>query len=173
MDGADQALFAYADILFRQSAVEQLLAADQSDIVIVVDQAWKARYEGRLQNPPSAGKGALFDDKQKLQEIGLGYLTPERDSHGSGEFIGMGKLTRHRSRLFWNVFDEIEARLSPGAPFQRASSGHKAYVSDLLQELVDRGTAVHCVPIQGGWFEVDTVEDYESAQAFRFSGGPA
>ena len=43
-----------------------------------------------------------------------------------------------------------------------------AYITDLLQELVDRGVAVHCTLIQGGWLEIDTLQDYESAQSFNF-----
>ena len=39
----------------------------------------------------------------------------------------------------------------------------KAYLTELLQEMTDLGTAVHCVTIERGWKEIDTVEDYEKA----------
>src|SRR5690606_35998868 len=38
----------YADILFRQSAAQQLLR-EQGDVVIAVDSHWRTRYSGRRQ----------------------------------------------------------------------------------------------------------------------------
>ena len=39
----------------------------------------------------------------------------------------------------------------------------KAYLTDMIQELVDIGIKVHCVIIERGWKEIDTVEDYKKA----------
>ena len=39
----------------------------------------------------------------------------------------------------------------------------KAYLTDFIQELVDIGIKVHCVIIESGWKEIDTVEDYKKA----------
>ena len=33
----------------------------------------------------------------------------------------------------------------------------------MIQELVDIGAKVHCVIIERGWKEIDTVEDYQKA----------
>ena len=33
----------------------------------------------------------------------------------------------------------------------------------MIQELVDIGIKVHCVIIESGWKEIDTVEDYKKA----------
>ena len=48
-------------------------------------------------------------------------------------------------------------------PFQRAKIFQKAYLTDMIQELVDIGIKVHCVIIERGWKEIDTVEDYRKA----------
>ena len=58
----------------------------------------------------------------------------------------------HRAKeLYWNK------------PFQRAKIFQKAYLTDMIQELVDIGIKVHCVIIERGWKEIDTVEDYQKA----------
>jgi dTDP-glucose pyrophosphorylase len=36
-------------------------------------------------------------------------------------------------------------------------------LTDMIQELVDIGIKVHCVIIERGWKEIDTVEDYRKA----------
>ena len=45
----------------------------------------------------------------------------------------------------------------------RAKIFQKAYLTDMIQELVDIGVKVHCVIIERGWKEIDTVEDYQKA----------
>lgn len=171
MDGVETVLVSYSDIVFRNSVVERLLSPDSADIAIVVDQAWAERYDGRKLHPLSEAESARFDDRRLLHTIGKGMLTAEHDAGSWGEFIGMMKLNRRGQEVFWGVFDEVHADLAPEAPFQRASSWRQAYITDLLQELIDRGVEVHCSLIQGGWLEIDTVEDYETASVFEFSEG--
>jgi NDP-sugar pyrophosphorylase family protein len=51
----------------------------------------------------------------------------------------------------------LEQTISKSKIFQ------KAYLTDFIQELVDIGIKVHCVIIESGWKEIDTVEDYKKA----------
>ena len=44
------------------------------------------------------------------------------------------------------------------------------YMTDLLQHLIDSGIAVHAVPVEGGWLEVDTVEDLERFEELHTRG---
>ena len=169
MDRAERIIVSYSDIIFRQSVVEQLMGADDADIVIVVDQAWKERYDGRTQHPLSQAEAAEFDDRQRLRKTGKDLLTSACESRRWGEFIGMLKLTRRGNKLFWDTFDEIDARLSPEDPFRQTATWRTAYLTDLIQELVDRGVDVRCTLIQGGYVEIDTPQDYEFAGSFRFS----
>lgn len=168
IDEDDAVLVSYSDIIFRQSVVEQLLSVDGQDIVILVDQAWRERYVGRTMHPLSEAEAAQFDGDGRLLRVGKNLLTPQHDPEQWGEFIGMVKLTKSGNRQFWDLFDEIDTELNPEAPFQSAASWRMAYITDMLQELVDRGVAVHCSLIQGGWLEIDTLQDYETAQSFNF-----
>lgn len=168
MDGQDAALISYSDIVFRQHIVEQLLSEDEQDISILVDQRWEERYVGRSLHPLSEAEAAQFDSDGRLLRIGKGLLTPQSDTRQWGEFIGMMKMTRAGNRLFWDLFDELDANLDREAPFQQTANWRTAYITDLLQELVDRGGVVHCTLIQGGWLEIDTLQDFETAQSFNF-----
>ena len=169
IDGEDQVLVTYSDIVFRKSVAAQLLAEDQKDMVIVVDQAWKERYIGRTLHPLSEAEAAQFDSNGRLLRSGKDLLTDQYDPQQWGEFIGMLKLSRAGYKHFWYLFDEINAKLDPEAPFQQSSAWRTAYLTDFLQELVDRGTEINCTLIQGGWLEIDTLQDYETAQTFDFS----
>ncbi|GAJ15042.1 unnamed protein product [marine sediment metagenome] len=52
----------------------------------------------------------------------------------------------------------------PAAPFQNAASLEKAYMTDMIQELVDNGSLVQSIDIEGGWMEIDTPQDLERAR---------
>ncbi|GAI02829.1 unnamed protein product, partial [marine sediment metagenome] len=52
----------------------------------------------------------------------------------------------------------------PAAPFQHAASLEKAYLTDMLQELVDNGSLVQSIDIRGNWMEIDTPQDLERAR---------
>ena len=58
-----------------------------------------------------------------------------------------------------------DAKLSADQPFQRAKAWRNAYITDLLQELVDRGDRVGCTLIDRGWAELDTAEDYHRLES--------
>ncbi len=162
-------IVSYSDIIFNRSVAAQLMAEDSNDISIVVDQSWGQRYVGRTLHPLSEAEAAEFDSNGMLLRTGKNLLTPEHDSARFGEFIGMLKLTPVGYRRLWDLFDEIDAKLHSEAPFQQSKEWRRAYLTDLLQEMVDRDLAVHCTLIQGGWLEIDTLQDYETAQSFDFA----
>ena len=50
-----------------------------------------------------------------------------------------------------------------GSSQNAKQSLQRAALTDLLQELIDRGHRVTCVDVYKGWMEVDTFEDYRRA----------
>ncbi len=148
----------YSDILFEKQVVERLLES-KKDISIVVDIDWKSYYEGRKDHPIEEAENVIFDAESNVVEIGK-ILTKKHDVHG--EFIGMMKLTSRGSEIFKKHFNRSK-KLFWGKPFQRAQTFEKAYLTDMIQEMVDLGVPIHCVIIERGWQEIDTVEDYKKA----------
>ena len=135
-----------------------LLESD-NDISIVVDTDWKAYYEGRVDHPETEAEKVIFSETHKVERIGKGIGDCKQRG---GEFIGMLKLSRAGAKLFRIHFHNAKKRFTQ-KPFQSASVFEKAYITDIIQEMVDSGVAVHCTLIQRGWKEIDTVEDYEKA----------
>ena len=151
-------IISYSDILFEDHVVHRLLESEH-DISIVVDIDWKGTYIGRKQHPIDEAENVVFDANNTVVNIGK-ILTDKRDVHG--EFIGMMKLSPRGAEIFKRYFNRAKA-LYWGKPFQRAKTFEKAYLTDLIQEMADLGVPVHCVIIERGWKEIDTVEDYEKA----------
>jgi len=151
-------IIAYSDILFESHVVNRLLHSDH-DISIVVDIDWRGYYEGRRNHPVEEAESVIFDANNHVVEIGK-ILTEENDVHG--EFIGMIKLTPRGVDVFKRHFHQAKA-LYWDKPFQRAKTFQLAYLTDMIQEMANLGVPIHCVIIERGWKEIDTVEDYQKA----------
>lgn len=169
MEGEGTVLISYSDIIFRRSVVERFLADEGVDVSIVVDQEWGARYQGRKLHPLAQAEAARFSRERNLLQTGKDLLTEDHDPKYWGEFIGMMKMTPEGREQFWGVYDDVNSKLSMDDAFQGAPAWRRAYITDLLQEMVDRGMRIHCSLIRGGWLEIDTTEDYELAGSFNFS----
>ena len=154
----DEVILSYSDILYEKQVVERLLES-KKDISIVVDIEWRQYYENRKDHPIEEAENVIFDAENKVVEIGK-ILTKKHDVHG--EFIGMMKLTKRGTGIFKRNFNRAK-ELFWGKPFIRTSTFEKAYLTDMLQDLVLLGVDVHCVIIKRGWREIDTVEDYKNA----------
>lgn len=83
-----------------------------------------------------------------------------------GEFIGLAKFSAEGARLMREAWRSIveSYRGREDAPFQRAPRFRQAYLTDLLQHLIDAGVKMTPVDIHGRWREIDTVQDLERAE---------
>jgi len=151
-------IISYSDILFDSSVVERTLDTDH-DISVVVDIDWRGYYVGRKDHPISEAENVIFNSNNEVEKIGK-INTGNEEVHG--EFIGMIKLSNRGTEIFKEHFHRLK-KIYWNKPFQRAKTFQKAYLTDFIQELVDIGIKVHCVIIESGWKEIDTVEDYKKA----------
>ena len=151
-------IVAYSDILFEASVVRRLLES-QADISIVVDIDWRGYYDGRKEHPIEEAENVIFNANNEVLKIGK-ILTEKDDVHG--EFIGMLKFTPRGAEVFKKHFHRAK-EIYWDKPYQRAAIFQKAYITDIIQDMADLGVPVHCVIIERGWKEIDTVEDYQNA----------
>jgi choline kinase/transcriptional regulator with XRE-family HTH domain len=149
-------LVSYSDIVFERSVVERLLAAE-GDFLAVCDTAWRQAYEGRRDHPVDQAEKAVLDDGRV---VSIGKHLPADDA--DAEFIGMLRLSPRGAETLRATFAELRGTHA-GRPFQAAARFETAYLTDMLQELIDRGCHVRPVVIEGGWREIDTIEDFRNA----------
>ena len=151
-------IISYSDILFDPIVVQRTIDSNH-DISVVVDIDWRGYYVGRKDHPISEAENVIFNSNNEVEKIGK-INTGNEDVHG--EFIGMIKLSNRGAETFREHFHRLK-KIYWNKPFQRAEIFQKAYLTDFIQELVDIGIKVHCVIIESGWKEIDTVEDYKKA----------
>ncbi len=154
----DNFIFSYSDILYSREIVAKLIGSE-ADVALIVDVNWIQTYEGRDQHPISEAELVKVEDG-KVVRIGKGIVSP-KEAHG--EFIGLAKFTKSGAETMKAAYRRVSEDHC-ASPFQNAASLDKAYITDMIQELVDNGLLVQSVDIEGGWVEIDTPQDLERAR---------
>ena len=156
----DECIISYSDIIFRNEVVNKLVK-DNNPITIVVDTKWKKSYKNRTMHPLSEAEKVQFDDNQKLIKTGKSISLKETNA----EFIGMLKLNSEGVEIFKKLYQIAKTQYS-NSTFFSALSFQQAYITDFLNYLIYNNITVNCLPIEGGWMEIDTPQDYNNAQKF-------
>lgn len=157
----------YSDILFTP-AVARAAAASPADIGLVIDRLFRDIYVGRDQHPLEEGEVADLMPDGTVARVGKKAL-PVPDA--IGEFIGLTRLSDAGARITGRALDTVAARYADreDQPFQRAARYRNAYLTDLWQELIDTGTRLDPIFIDGQWREIDTGQDLDRARQLLLS----
>jgi choline kinase len=159
----DQGFFcSYADIVYRPEVVAAL-AASQHELGLVVDPYWADTYEGRDAHPiAEAELTAVSGDR--VTRVGK-QAVPSQQARG--EFIGLWRASPRAACALRELYQRRLAELGPQGRYGRAPRLQVAYLTDLFNDYIDQGGAIHAVEISRprSWREIDTVQDFERAAA--------
>lgn len=147
----------YGDIVY-EGAVVQKLVASTADIALGCDTAWRRRYVGRTQHPET--------DAEKLRAAGKRVVELSRtipSERADGEFIGVMKASPAGAAQLTAAFDRAQLQFGAGQ-FREGRTFQKAYLIDLLAEMLEQGTPMEREDTHGGYMEIDTVQDLSMSE---------
>lgn len=155
-------IFSYSDIVYGPETVRKLLQSKE-DISLIVDVDWMERYRNRTLHPVYEAELVVVEN-HKVMRISK-FMNPDV---AHGEFIGLAKFSEKGAEIlisnYRRVRDNQWCGYAEHQRFHDAVSLEKAYLTDMLQELIDRGYPIYNVDIHGGWFEIDTLQDLETCR---------
>lgn len=142
-DGRTDVVVAYGDIVYEPRLVAALQEHD-APVAVVVDLAWRAYWEARMEDPLSDAETLRMGPGGRILELGS---HPERYEDIEGQYVGLIRLRADA------VSDFVAAarRLVVADP--------RAFMTTLLQRLIDAGTDVRAATVSNGWLEIDRPED--------------
>ena len=155
----DELITTYSDIIFDEAILDSIIKFS-GEFGIVVDLNWEKNYENRDQHPKSEADNVLINNG-KILKIKKN-ITQCKDNEIIGEFIGIMKISEKEIKNFKNVFYKLKK--SHDGRFHNAPSLKKAYLTDMLQELIDLGVNISPITVDGKWCEIDTPQDLERAR---------
>jgi choline kinase len=155
----------YADIVYRGSAVKRL-AESPHDKVLVCDTDWRRRYVDRSMHPESDGE-KMRAEGSRIIELSRRIASDE----ASGEFIGVTKFNPEGARELVDAFGAAERQWA-GKTWREGRTFERAYLIDLFQDMIERGSSFHRVDTHGGYMEIDTREDLACAEKWWRESSP-
>jgi L-glutamine-phosphate cytidylyltransferase len=149
---AGPCVVSYGDIVYGPALVSTLRRAAPS-IGVVIDRDWWALWSLRSDTPLADAESLRLAADGTITSIG----EPVTQREGiEGQYIGLLHVDAAGVAL-------LRQLASTSAP--------TAFLTALLQRAIDAGHPVTAVPVDGGWFEVDTSEDLQRYAA-RIAAAP-
>ena len=158
-------LMLYSDILVENPIFSQLLAC-QEDIVLVVDNSIQflepvagkiVDYVISRNKKHRLRRNISFAHQNTVAKIGK-RLDPALSTH---EFIGLAKFSKIGAEHFLETYEDCAKNFE--GKIQEAQDVSQFRLTDLLQEMIDRGFNVHYLEIHKGWLEIHFPEDIRLA----------
>ena len=152
-------LVTYGDIVFEPKIVQQMLEIT-NDIRLAVRINWKEYYQNRTMHPLSEAENVLIENGRILET--RKNISKALENQQIGEFLGIMMLSSEQIKILLERYSDLKK--NPPGTFHSSSSLHMAYLTDMLQEMIDFGVRINPVFAEGKWFEIDTLEDIKNAE---------
>jgi L-glutamine-phosphate cytidylyltransferase len=154
-------IITYSDILFDEKLLQQIMKSN-ADIGVVTDMDWEQKYENRTEHPKSQADNVIIENN-KIVRIKKN-ISKISEKQKNGEFIGILKLSEKGSEKFVMEYNKVEK--NKPSPFHDTAIFERAYLTDMIQELIDQKIQVNPIIVDGNWCEIDTIQDLENAKLF-------
>jgi phosphoenolpyruvate phosphomutase len=159
-------LFVNSDILFDDFLIKNLIDTDM-DIVIVIDRTYK--YHKHLIEKELdlvIEKSLEFDQPRriipKFERRILRIGKKIQKELATAEFIGIAYFSAEGAKNLKKVYDDCQKNRS--GRFHEAVDLKHASITDILQEMIDRGYKVHHFEVMDGWIEIHNKDDLKYAE---------
>lgn len=166
-------VLSYGDIVYDPLVLRAMVRhveRSESGVAVVVDLGWRAYWQERFDDPLTDAE-TLRLEGGRIAEIGG---RPECLDEIQGQYIGMSAFWGDGLEALGDLLDREIVAHSEGARLVCAQRAFPdLYMSDVLQALIREGNPVDAVPIERGWFEVDTPRDRGIAERQFAAPAPA
>lgn len=162
----DDVIVSYSDIVFNEDMLQTMIK-ETGDFLVAADRDWKEYWQARYGRSDFDTESLTIDDNNCITSLGL--ENPPLESIDA-RYIGLLKFSHRGLKTIGRVMQKAYT-LSENEPWQQSGKPvRKAYMTDLLQALIEEKEQVKAVCFQHGWIEFDTSEDYETACGWAENG---
>lgn len=145
----DDIIISYADIVYKEEVLDKLIQAED-DFCVVVDKDWKELWQARMDEPLNDAETLKVMD-EKIVELGK---KPKSYDEIEGQYIGLIKISKNVVKKIIDFYNSLDKNVTyDGKDFDNM------YMTSFIQLVIDNLMDVTPVYINGGWLEIDSVDD--------------
>jgi L-glutamine-phosphate cytidylyltransferase len=144
----------YGDVILAKDNIEKLMQSSE-EMNIVIDKDWESLWSMRMTNYLSDVEslkyinGSIVEIGKKIKNI----------NDVQGQYIGILKINRE---LLINELISFNAWVQGAIDEHESNHRKNLYLTDFIQNFINNGGKPKPVFINGGWLEVDSVEDLQA-----------
>ena len=154
-------IVSYGDILFESKILSNLIKSS-SDFSIVVDKNWLDYWKLRFKMPLDDAESLQMDSENFITDIGQKVKNIEEIQ---AQFIGLMKFQNEGIDILKNFYSLSKEQAKFGVnPLNPNILFTQSYMTDLLRGLINYGCKLKAIPINNGWLEIDSINDYNLYQ---------
>jgi L-glutamine-phosphate cytidylyltransferase len=162
----DDFIVCYSDILFDESMLTQMINSSE-DYAVAVDDNWEKYWMARYGKLDFDTESLIFDDNNNITS--LGKENPSINEIDA-RYIGLLKFSKKGMSNIVNIMNKAHKEYLDQPWQQSGKCAKQAYMTDLLQAIIETGVNVKAERFSNGWVEFDTNEDYELACKWAKTG---
>ena len=155
-------IIVFSDLIFDKEVIKKLLETE-GDIIVAGDDSYQYHKHEVDKNLDLIITKNKYDSLRKIKtDIENPVLmigeNIKKDA-AQYEFVGIAKFSKEGANNLINVYRDCENRHK--GRFHEADTFKNASMTDILQEMIDRGFKVVVGEVHKGWIEVHNTKDYE------------
>lgn len=156
----------YSDILFNEDLIRRLVGC-AGDIVLLIDNSYRYHTHTVDKQLDMVISGRQHSSQRRrlqanslvdIAKIGKGISTEMADF----EFVGIAYFSEEGAEILRKVYRDSQAQAGSG--FHEAPNFQRATITDILQEIIDRGFKVQGQETSMGWIEIHNLQDIGVAE---------
>jgi len=159
----DDLIVSYSDIVYEPRVLGELISST-SDVSVIVDKSWKTYWEFRFYDPLNDAESLKMTDTNLITDIGNKVKSINEIE---AQYIG---LMRFKGKGIQSLIGARQSMRQEPRAWKEIRPVEKAYMTDLLMEMILMGIDVSAVPVEAGWLEIDTIDDFKKTQALFDNG---
>jgi len=145
-------IISYTDIVYSRAVLEKIYASE-SPLSIVIDQNWESYWKLRMDNPLDDVETLKIDQQGYIMELGK---KTDNLADIEGQYIGLLKINHSLLPRVKNFYHSLDRKL-----IYDGQNFNNMYLTTFLQLLIDHGVKAKPVFINGGWVEIDSLNDLD------------
>ena len=162
----DDVLVCYADIVYEPAVLDKVIASD-AEVGVTVDEDYWEYWQARSEFPEKDTESLIIKNGSII-ELGNTHCSRE---DAKVRYVGLIKFSKEGIQKLKEVYHHHQKLyFHTDEPWLRSKSFKKAYMTCMLQALINTGQEVKPIIIRRGWLEFDTIEDYEKYNVWLKEG---
>lgn len=148
----DDVVISYSDIIYNKEVLQHLMESE-GNFCVIVDKAWEKLWSLRMENILEDAE-TLKIESGKIIEIGKKTDTL---SDIQAQYIGLIKIKGSVVKDVINFYESLDKEA-----LYDNKSFENMYMTSFIQMVIDKLMDVKPTLINGGWLEIDTLQDLKS-----------